>query len=252
MNAGFALAFIFLGCSCRAQTAENLFSRYWKIGVTGDKIKYFTENEPNSIDYKLFAPKIFELGITWNFYQKGNHNLKASIIKPFKYWDKNYLMIKAEDIPYEYEYILLTSVRISNRQWKANVLYEYFFRANDFLYFSAAAGPEVLYYPKIRGRGTLGIANEPDGEPILRVTEQTERIKDINLGIKSELSAYLASPVGLLQFKGEILLGFNDYQKTDVQAFNLAASPDSNSKHIIKGHYLGLGISYFLPKKKKD
>lgn len=78
-----------------------------------------------------------------------------------------------------------------------------------------------------------------------------DRVQDLNLGLKGELSAYLASPVGLIQFKLEGLWGFNDYQEMTVNAFNLDVSPDSQSKHVIKGHYLGFGIGYYIKKRKK-
>lgn len=257
MKASLALAFFSFYPTAVAQHAEELFSRYWKIGITGNRATYHAENEPNSVNYELYNYHVPNVGIIWNFYQKENHNIKASILKNIKYWEPAYLRIKVEDFPVSlpegsYDYEEITSTRISNSQWKANILYEYFFKLNEHIYLSGATGAEVLYYPKIRSWGSMGVGVVGGEEEITLVSEQTERVKDINLGIKGEVSVYFPTNIGLFQLKAGGFLGFNDYQVTHVQAFNLAVSPDSNSMHTIKGHYLGFGMSYYLPKKKKQ
>lgn len=234
----------------KAQSAEELFSDYWKIGIGFNGVSYFTHNERNSVDYKLYSPKVSSINLIWNFYQKDNHNIKTSISKSLKYMDKSYLRIKAEDIPFEVDYIEEVSVNNGAGQWKANIIYEYFVPFNNLIYVSFALGPEVLYYPEIRAGGSMGIGLGENGQYIVRVNEQTERVKDINLGLKGEASIFLASKIGLFQFRIEGLLGLNDYQETNVKAFNLEVSPDSHSEHTIKGHYLGFGVGYYLTKGK--
>lgn len=257
MRAGVLLAFIFCNSIAFGQENENkLFSEFWKVGISGNRAFYYAENEPNSVDFKLYNQNIFNIGLTWNFYQVGNHNFKVSVLKNIKNWESAYLRIKAEDVPLPEgvpDYADITSIRSSNSQWKVNVLYEYYFRLNNQIYLSGAIGPEILYYPEIRAGGSTAIGWDESGETVVtRVTEQTERVKDINPGIKSEISLYFPAKIGLLQFKVGGFLGFNDYQETKVHAFNLVVSPESNSKHIIKGHYLDFGISYYIPKRKKE
>lgn len=258
MRASILLALILCHLPAFGQdTSNGLFAGYWKVGFSSNRTSYFAKNEPNSVDYKLYNQNMFNVGLVWDFYQKGNHNFKVSILKNIKNWESAYLRIKAEDVPFPEDtpdYSEITSIRSTNYQWKANVLYEYFVRLNNKIYLSGAVGPEFLYYPAIREGGALGIGWNEDGETILiRVKEQTERVKNINPGIKEEISIYFSTEkVGLFQLKVGGFWGFNDYQITKVHAFNLAVSPESYSTHTIKGYYWDFGISYYLPKKKKN
>lgn len=248
----YSIFFLFTNI-CLGQSAENLFSNQKKWGISLNRSTYFAKNEPNSVDYKLYNQSMFSLGITYNFYQIGNHNFKASVIKNFKNWEKDYLEIKNYDIPYPPDmpgYARYSSIRIPNSQWKLNLLYEYVYNLNERIYATIAIGPEVLYYPKIRGGSSTGVG--PSKEEVkTRVTTETERVQDFNPGLKMELSAYFKTNIGMFQLRADGLIGFNDYQRTETHAFNLEVSPETYSKHIIKGHYLGLGLTYYFNKREK-
>lgn len=245
----YSIFFLFTNI-CLGQNAENLFSDQKKWGISLNRSTYFAKNEPNSVDYKLYNQSMFSLGFTYNFYQIGNHNFKASVIKNFKNWETASLKLKKEDISSEYDYEDQTSIRIPNSQWKFNLLYEYVFRLGRKNFSTFSIGPEILYYPKIRAGGSTGYGINP-GEVITRVTEKTERVQDFNPGLKMELSAYFKTNIGMFQLRADGLIGFNDYQRTETHAFNLEVSPETYSKHIIKGHYLGLGLTYYFNKREK-
>lgn len=258
-RAGFILALLLICPMVMGQSAEEMFQDYKKWGLVANRSIYYAKNEPNSVDFRIFNHKITSLGLAWNFHQKNNSNFKITVIKHLANWEDEYLRVKAEDIPLPedaYDYQSILGIRSTNSQWKVNLLYEHFYQLKPGFYLATAIGPEVLYYPEIRERGATGVGTLDNDEIIVRHTSQTERVKDFNFGIKGELSAYIPLKIGLFQFKMDGFLAFNDYQVTDSQAFNLAVSPDSNSKHIIKGHYIGFGIGYYFNKgkrkKKKD
>lgn len=247
------LAFL-LGISFfNGQSAEDLFKNYWKVGVSFERARYAANNETNaSIEYRLSPVNMNNIGITWNFFQKNNHNFKASAFLPLSYFVTDYTRIRAEDLqPFDYDYIGITSVKGEHERIKANVMYEYFYPLNKNILLSAAVGPEVLYFASYRGSGSLGIGLDEYGEIRYRVLEKNDRVKNFNFGLKTEISAYFPTKIGLFQIKAEGLLAANNLEEYQVQAINLDISPDAKSKHTIKGHYVGFGVSYFLLKKKK-
>lgn len=251
MAIGWLLLFYFK--PLKAQDAKSLFSDYMKIGLTTGWVNYHTKNPANSVDYRMSISSVYQLGLTWNFYQIQNHNLKASFIVPFSYTEKTSMRIKAHDFPRTTDFISLSESNGGGTQMKGNILYEHFFPLSPQIYLAAAGGLEMLHYPRKTSKTTSGGGTGPKDEEGIYAGIETnsQSTQDFSMGFKAEMSAYFATDIGLFQAKLEGLIGFNDYQETTATTYGLSVSPNTMTKHPIKGHYIGFGLSYFLKQGKK-
>ena len=81
---GFLLMVVFNNTQLTAQNAENLFSKHFKWGVTGQfntfKAAEMTENPNNlNVQYTILKDQKMAIGLSYNFYQHKNWNFRMGL-----------------------------------------------------------------------------------------------------------------------------------------------------------------------------
>ncbi len=218
---------------------DNVFDVYSKLGLIVGLDNLYTTNEPNSVSYELSTSKAFVIGLEYNFYQFKNYNLKVSALYR-EYNLKNYTYFKGEDFGLDFD----ISGVLSYGPWsqiKVPIEIQYFKDINDELFVYFGFGPEFIIYP-----------DDPSSGSALGVLEDGTEVGFTEIGYNNDKSFYFG-------FNGAIGFGYKTkyflirpflqyhYQPEDLYTIivttqNLQSSPNTVSKHTIKGSYLSFGV----------
>lgn len=236
---------ILLGQEKAGRSAEAIFHKYHKIGITtGMSILYVT-NQENAMEYKYLNQKAFNLGLTYNFYQAGNFNFKVSTLWRI-YSIKSTQRLKKEDtnLPLDVAGTLTVG---DYEQFLVPVMAEYFWAIGKKLSVSFSLGPEFTIYPEDPGSGASFFVTKNGTE--IGYTDKGDS-KDgwlyigvnVSLGLNIETGPLLLRPTFTFHYQPETL-----YTNV-VTTQNLLVSENTVSKHEITGNYVMFGIS-ILPSR---
>lgn len=204
-----------------------------------------TTNEANSASIYYPTQKAFDLGLEYNFYQHKNFNFKAAFIwRPYNL--KNSSFLKKEDTgqkrdaggnytigPYE--------------QFKIPILAEYTIPLSNKLSASLLLGPELIIYPNDDGYGSSLFETKDKIEIGYREIDKSQE-KTISIGLNTGVSINLKTKPVLI--KTNLIFHYQPEPLYTVTATmqNLLQSPNTISKHTIKGNYLLFGFT-IIPSK---
>lgn len=218
---------------------ENVFEVYSKLGLIIGVDNLYTANEPNSVSYDLSTSKAFVIGLEYNFYQFKNYNLKLSALYRTEYNLKNYQNFKGEDIGRDFDIGgVLTFGPWS--QFKVPLEIQYFKHISDKTFIHFGLGPELIIYPDDPSSGfSLAILEDGTEVGYSKVGYNTKEFyfglnASIGFGIKTK--HFLLKPYFQYHYQPE------DLYTIVVTTQNLQSSPNTVSKHTVKGQYLSFGV----------
>lgn len=224
-----------------AQIAEKLYNEdFAKVGLELSSDILFVENTtlPNLFEY--LPSRSYNLGLTYNFYQRNNTNIKLSGIASF-------FTIK------EFEPSLLSDGRVNrgfsdgdiNTLIRLPLEIEHFFQLTNSSYFSLFTGVELMYNTHGIDEGyVLFNQNVQESNSIKTISiHEYARARAIPLymGVNFGMTYSLPTRAVLLQFNLKYHFFPNDYiyQAVIVTSVN---EVQQFSKHNITGSYFGFGI----------
>jgi hypothetical protein len=220
--------------------AKELFQKNHKFGIDIGYNKLYTSNEYNSLDFNYPNQNAFQLGIEYNFYQYKNFNFKVGLI-----W-RNYALVetkllKAVDFD---PFLKDTKINISvspNHMYKLPLSAEYYLPITNNTSFSISLGPEIIIYPEDPTLGSGLYTNENNIE-IGYKEEGFSNKSPFYFGLNTGVSFNIQTKYFL--FKPYVNYHYQpkDLYTNVVTTQNLLQSPNTVSKHIIKGDYLGFGL----------
>lgn len=225
--------------AAHAQHAENLFrGQYARLALEAGSNKLLTTNTYNPSLYQWTASYTGNIGLTWNFRQRGNMNYKISAIySAFNLRESvSYNPLNPESV---------VTVNFSSGPYTLLLLpleAEYYAKLTGKTYLSFAAGPEFTVNPlgKDEGRSMVSIGSGTNSTRT-NVTEYARSLP-VYLGFNAGVSIGFATRAMLLKLYVKYHYQFEDYiyQGDAVTRLNGATS---FSQHRLTGNYAGFGIT---------
>lgn len=230
-----------------AQHAENLFDSHHKLGAViqynvFEAANLTPTNNPN-VNYELFKNKLFALGISYNFYQYKNWNIKAELQLQWYGHHDGITILEPENIA-DFNYLDESTIS-HDKMGYMPISAEYIYLKKASFSFSVGGGLGLTYYwhYDVSGSSSLAINDTV-------VFEAFER-EDYPLFYFSnhlQTSVYFKRKSFMLQTSLIYKKSYSSFKTGTYEFINLKSSQDINGKFNQSGDFLGVSLTIY-PKK---
>lgn len=231
-----------------AQHANNLFNNYHKWGAI---IQYnvfdaatITPTNNSNVNYELFKNKLFAVGISYNFYQHKNWNVKGELQLQWYGHHDGITILEPENIA-NFDYLDESSTEHDKMGYLPITAEHIFLNTNNFS-FSIGGGLGLTYYWHYDISGSSGLSIND-----IVVFEAFER-EDYPLFYFSnhiQASIYFKRKSFMLQTSLIYKKSYSSFKTGTYEFKNLKVSSDINATFDQSGSFSGIAITFY-PKKK--